>query len=226
MANPVKAARKEGRKMVKEARQSGRAAKVTAKYAAKTEKIKSKNAASAPKSAEAPKPGVTGVRIEGSKASVTAPARKELAQASTAKRQTPAAKKTSTTKKSSGKPAPKKSPAPAPAPKKSTSSVKRGLYDGVADPKKKIGDYTLSEVGQGAKNTVKAAAADAAGKIQKINKEIVTRGKKGVKNYAKSIIDPFGMGYGEALIGKKQGGAMKPSYKKGGYMMSTKKKKK
>lgn len=241
MANPVKAARKEGRKMVKEARQSGRAAKVTAKYAAKTEKIKSKNAAPAASVAPAAKSKETLKRpdavtrlepkrtaaLETKKAEIVkgAPMAAPKAKSAAAPKKSSSAKKSGSTKSSASGPykgdykGGKKPTAP-------KSTVKKGLYDGVANPKKKIGDYTIGEVVEGTKNTAKAAAADAISKMMNLNREIIDRGKKGAKNFAKSKIDPFGTGMGEALLGKKTGGSMKPSYKKGGYMMSIKKKKK
>jgi hypothetical protein len=107
---------------------------------------------------------------------------------------------------------------------KSKSTVKKGLYDGVADPNKKVGDYTVREVTEGAKNTVKAAAADALTVPFKLTKKATKAGK----NQAKRALNAATLGIFEDYLKteKKMGGVAKPSYKKGGYMMNTKKKKK
>jgi hypothetical protein len=238
MPNPVRAARKAGRSLVKDTKQTIKADKITKRYEAKADKIgmKSRAAASAAKAKSEAKAGVrpsTVSKIEPLKINqqipAAAPLKYELAKPSAsaiAARDAAlkAAPKKSSGKKSSGKSSTKATgPTPyltgkdlPPAEKsksKSTtkSSKPKGLYDGVADPNKKIADYTLGEVGRGAKNTALAAAADAVTIPAKITKAVTDASVRQLKRSLNAVT----LGIFEDKL-KRRGGAMKPSYKKGG----------
>jgi hypothetical protein len=91
------------------------------------------------------------------------------------------------------------------------SSNPKGLYDGVADPNKKISDYTLGEVGRGVKNTAISAAADAVTIPSKITKAVTDASVRQLKRSLNAVT----LGIFEDKL-KRRGGAMKSSYKKGG----------
>jgi hypothetical protein len=213
MANPVRAARKEGRKMVKEARQGAKAAKVTEKFKAKAEKIKAKT--STPTTTESPKPGVTGTRMEGSKAQITVPegARKQLAEASTTKRKAPSTKKSGA--KKSSKSLDKKGSAAASVEQAKREKMERDISRKTVEQTMAIRDKSKAEAAKRNKRLRAAAistVSPAAGAASLADLD-------SIKERAR-----IGLRMGSSK--KAMGGSTKPSYKKGGYMMNTKKKKK
>jgi len=72
-------------------------------------------------------------------------------------------------------------------PKTTKPSTPKGLYDGVADPNKKIGDYTLGEVGRGVKNTAISAAADAVTIPAKITKAVTDASVRQLKRSLNAV---------------------------------------
>jgi len=239
MANPVKAARKEGRKMVKGARdtvkmqkQTAKAENILAKRKEKAEKISAK--ASSSKASSKPSESVSKIQSK-SAPSMSSGNKPELQKSKSSLPAAPTKSKSApkgsaksgskSTSKSTGKYGPYKDgyrgatkPASKPTAKPAT---KKGLADGVADPNKKIGDYTVNEVVEGVKNTAKTAAAEAITMPQRVSKDLVNRAGRQLKR----MVNATTFGAFEDQL-KKKGGSAKPSYKKGGYMMNVKKKKK
>jgi uncharacterized protein YkwD len=205
MANPVRAARKEGRAMVKGVKQGIKAEKITKKFQAKADKLSMK-AGSAEK-AKAPSEPMA--KMETRKAPLLETKKAELAKFTPMKPMAAPAKKSSSKKST----------------KKSTSSVGPLKGDYKTDAKKDTSDRTrgIPKIpGTPVTGTGKPFFKDDFAYRKEQNKRALAQLNERRK---KKGLAPLGEDY-LPIKAKAMGGVAKPSYKKGGYMMNTKKKKK
>jgi hypothetical protein len=215
MPNPIRAARKEGRKMVKETRQGVKAAKVTEKFKAKAEKIKAKT--STPAAAKSPSESVSRIEPRGTKELETKKA--EIVKASPANLGSTATKKSSSAKKPAAKKSSrsfdKKDSATARVEQDKREKMERAISRKTVEQTMAIRDKSKAEAAKRNKKLLAAAISTVspkAGAASLVDLDsIKERARIGLR-----------MGSGK----KAMGGPVKPSYKKGGYMMNTKKKKK
>jgi hypothetical protein len=204
MANPIRAARKEGRKMVKGVKQGIKAEKITKKFQAKADKIGMK--ARQAEKAKAPSESAAGTassepikRMEPRKAPLLETKKAELAKGSPMKVAAAPAKKSSSAKSKYG---PYKRGYKA----KDTSDRTTGIPKIPGTPVTGTGKpfFKKDDSAYRKKETPHQRA------LAQINKNRKNKG-----------LPPL-----DDVTAKAMGGTAKPSYKKGGYMMNTKKKKK